>query len=733
MKTSQFTYRFFGLLVLVILTATGCKINDTTTIEPSQKTEFTDLQVNPDFKFETTKEVNIHLEIATSNPQEPTHKFEIYAGDPDSGGKLMATGVTSPYNSFQTSLNIPTSLSHIYVINRNVNGETEKVAIDASENNIYYSFNSGYKVIENFKSVSSYLDPGCSSCDEIVSGGTYNKLTIENNTVYCIEAGTNVTVTNKIEFKGGSLYVCGNLTVDKIQATNSGGDFVLSTGGTMNLSNGNIDKDLDNFISYGTASISGQVTINDMNFENHSTMNISGGVNIQTEDFLNNGLLNIAGSFNNNEEGVNSGTMNVSGHFNNNGNSVFTNECKLIITGNFNQNNEFENSDNAYVSVGQNTNLNGSSETIMGAQSMISTTSIHINDELIGPDVSCARIEVSQTTNINGSGDVSGHIDICDDDGIENNNGTIGNDVTFDCSCYIPTTNCNPGGGQPTVSDTDGDGVPDDQDDYPNDPDRCTNDYYPNATDYTTLAFEDLWYSYGDYDFNDLVVKTNYKIVKNAQNEIVELYGKYQIAAAGASMNNGFGVEFDFPSSIVSQVTGTQIDGTAVTLKASGIEDGPVNKAVMIVYDAVNDYLGTSMVNTIPGGNSMEIDTIEVYMSFTSPQATIGTAPFNPFMFISQVRGKEIHLIDHAPTELVDASYFGEGEDNSDPTVERYYVSDTYLPWVIEIPVSFKWPIENADILSAYLKFQQWAESSGTDFTDWYEDNPGYRDDNNIY
>ena len=52
MKTSQYIYRFLGLLVLVILTATGCKINDTTTIEPSQKTEFTDLQVNPDFKFD---------------------------------------------------------------------------------------------------------------------------------------------------------------------------------------------------------------------------------------------------------------------------------------------------------------------------------------------------------------------------------------------------------------------------------------------------------------------------------------------------------------------------------------------------------------------------------------------------------------------------------------------------------------------------------------------------------
>jgi LruC domain-containing protein len=723
-----------GTIFLILLMGTyGCRNNYETTT-PGPKSDFINLQIAPDFKFETTKEISIHIEVITSNNNEPTHKFMIYNADPDAGGQLITSGITNPYNSFSTDIKIPTYIEKLYIVKLDVNGDTEKVAVEATGNSIYYSFNENVVMMSNFKSTSSlYTDPGCGTCDEIISSGTYNKLTIDNNKVYCIETGSNVTVTNKIDFKGGHLYVCGNLTVSKIQANNNGGDFVLSSGGTMNLSNGNIDKDLDNFISFGTASITGQTTIKDMNFENQSVMNISGGVNIQTEDFHNSGTMNVAGHFNNNEEGVNSGTLTVAGHFNNNGNSEFTNECKLIINGNFNQNDLFTNADNAYVQVSQNTNLNGNSETNMGVQSLISTTDIHINNDLNGPNTSCARIDVSGTTNINGSGNVTGYMDICDADGIENNNGTVGSNVTFDCSCFVPTNGCNPGSGTPSNPDTDGDGCPDDQDDYPNDPDRCSNDYYPNQTDFTSLAFEDLWTNYGDYDFNDLVVKTNYKIVKNAQNEIVELVGKFHIAAVGASMNNGFGIEFDVPTTAVDEVTGTQILGSAVTVKSNGIEDGPVNKAVVIVYDAINDYTGSAMLNTIPGGNSMEIDTIEVTLKFASPQTSIGTPPYNPFMFISQTRGKEIHLIDNAPTELVSLSYFGEGVDNSDPALGRYYVSATNLPWVIEIPVSFEWPKENVDILSAYLKFQQWAESSGNQFPDWYQDLPGYRDADNIY
>jgi len=55
------------------------------------------------------------------------------------------------------------------------------------------------------------------------------------------------------------------------------------------------------------------------------------------------------------------------------------------------------------------------------------------------------------------------------------------------------------------LTDSDGDGIQDADDDFPNDPARAFINFFP-AAGYGSLAFEDLWPGKGDYDFNDLVV-----------------------------------------------------------------------------------------------------------------------------------------------------------------------------------------------------------------------------------
>ncbi len=720
-----------------LLMTTGCnnKGNDPT---PNQPQDFADLKISPDFKFETTKEIRIRLEVISPNPQEPTHKFSIFLGDPSQDGKLVMTGITNPYLVYESSLVVPSYVSSMFIQNQDVNNQIETVEAEIVNNEIRYIFNNNTKT--TIKSVSTispwHDDPGCGTYDVALSGN-YNRVDLEDGLIYCVLPGTSATITNQAFFKGGTLIVGGTISISNITVQgNSGGEFYVSSGGVYNTSNGNFQK-LNLFVNFGVTAISSNLTLTQCDrFENQGIMNIAGNINANTNsgEIYNSGTMNIAGHVNNGGFINNAGSMVVSGHFNNNGGNVeLYNECSLIITGNFNQNSDFYNDDNAYVQVGQNTYLNGGSNTYMGAQSLVKSNGIHFNSNVEGPSASCARFEVTNETRINGSGNITGHIDICDDNGVESNNGTLGPDVTFDCSCFIPTTNCNPGAGTPSNPDTDGDGCPDDQDEYPNDPTRCSSDYYPNETDFTSLAFEDLWTGTGDYDFNDLVVNTQYQIVKNAENKVVEVFGKFHIAAVGAGLNNGFGIEFDVPTSAIASATGTQIVGSAVTIASNGMEQGPLNKAVLIVYDAINDYLGTSMVNTVPGGNTMEIDTITVHMVFATPQAGIGTPPYNPFLFIDQERGKEIHLIDHEPTELVDPSYFGQEADDSNPAIGRYYVTSTNLPWAIEVPDSFEWPVEKVDILSAYLKFAEWAQSSGTVYTDWYLDLSGYRNQDNIY
>jgi len=282
-------------------------------------------------------------------------------------------------------------------------------------------------------------------------------------------------------------------------------------------------------------------------------------------------------------------------------------------------------------------------------------------------------------------------------------------------------------------TDTDGDGIPDNLDAYPLDPTRAFNSFYPNETDFGSFAFEDLWPGYGDYDFNDFVVNFNYKIVTNAQNNVVDVITKFQIMADGASLNNGFGIIFDAPSSTVASVTGCMKFGNAVQIDPKGYEMGHTNTTVIIPFDAINPIMEGGMVNTIPGGRYIQTTVNTVTTHFETPQASIGTPPFNPFIFVDQERGHEIHLKNEPPTNLVDPDYFDTYHDVSNPATGMYYISETGLPWAIEVPINFNYPIETADILTAHLKFAAWAQSSGVDFPDWYMDLPGYRNAANIY
>ena len=48
-------------------------------------------------------------------------------------------------------------------------------------------------------------------------------------------------------------------------------------------------------------------------------------------------------------------------------------------------------------------------------------------------------------------------------------------------------------------------------------------------------------------------------------------------------------------------------------------------------------------------------------------------------------------------------------------------------------PESFDYPVEKVQIINAYNYFASWAESSGSIHADWYFDEPGYRNDENVY
>ena len=291
---------------------------------------------------------------------------------------------------------------------------------------------------------------------------------------------------------------------------------------------------------------------------------------------------------------------------------------------------------------------------------------------------------------------------------------------------------------QSVSSDTDGDGISDDDDDFPNDPGRAFLNYFP-STGFGSLAFEDLWPGTGDYDFNDLVVDYRFEIITNASNKVSDVISKTAVRAIGAGFNNGLGFQFsnDIIQSSDLLVTGYSLEHEVVTLNENGLEANQSKPTIIIFDNAKNIIQSTGFgVNVEQSSPYVEPDTVFVNITFTPDVYEISDLDlesFNPFLIIDGIRGKEVHLSDFPPTDLADFDLFGTADDNSEPGSGRYYKSAKNLPWAINITESFDYSIEKSQIISGYNHFAEWAESSGQIYQDWYKDNSGYRNDENIY
>ena len=294
-----------------------------------------------------------------------------------------------------------------------------------------------------------------------------------------------------------------------------------------------------------------------------------------------------------------------------------------------------------------------------------------------------------------------------------------------------------------TLPDTDGDGVSDPTDDYPNDPSKAFNNYYPSKNGMSTLAFEDLWPAKGDYDFNDIVVDYRFNQITNAQSKVVKIEGKILPRATGAAYNNGFGFELPIPVSGVSSATGAQIKDNYINIAANGMEANQTN-AVYIAFDNAYKIFretnfvninGNAGINTTIGGSTGVADTINLVINLSQPvnMSVLGNPPYNPFMIVNKNRGMEVHLPNQANTSLANTSIFGTIDDNSIPASNRYYKTSNNLPWAVNIAESFDYPVEKVAIISAFTKFASWAQSNGSLYPDWYQNKSGYRNTQYIY
>lgn len=197
------------------------------------------------------------------------------------------------------------------------------------------------------------------------------------------------------------------------------------------------------------------------------------------------------------------------------------------------------------------------------------------------------------------------------------------------------------------LTDTDGDGIPDSLDAFPEDPSVASA-----VVRVYTIAFENSFAEVPDHDYNDLVAGIEITEYINSDNDVTKIRIKGKVLAGGTSDRNSFGVKLN-------------------------------GKDYIIIAD-VKDLL--SNWNTGLNESFKQSRTTNSFITFDSPvkKSDLGQAPYEPFMIVNGNGLKTVRM---------------------DDSVNSYGVSN-----VIAVPETWQWPYEGTDIWKAYPDFGKKSE-----------------------
>lgn len=300
--------------------------------------------------------------------------------------------------------------------------------------------------------------------------------------------------------------------------------------------------------------------------------------------------------------------------------------------------------------------------------------------------------------------------------------------------------------------DTDKDGIADRFDEFPNDADRAysiggskyqsgnmsfkddpepgTPDYFsPNGNKYYYHIFEDLWPNVGDYDFNDMVLKSELGWDRHGDNSLKHIYIKTTVQAVGAGIHNGLGME-------LFKESGDELTYMADEVTWFGdVSDDPDVRNGVILFDDVRTWQNPTYNNTSNPASDAEPQSIE-FQAYL-PTGMMTYFELMPYLFRTSNPGQQVRHFGLPPTASADMSMFGTYDDDSPTTgwswdvgstfdypltgSNAYYRTSMDHPWGIEfIDNDFKVAKERTDIMVAYPHFQDWAESGGQNNSHWY-------------
>ena len=259
---------------------------------------------------------------------------------------------------------------------------------------------------------------------------------------------------------------------------------------------------------------------------------------------------------------------------------------------------------------------------------------------------------------------------------------------------------------------------------------------YPSATGFVTLAYEDIWPSKGDYDFNDVVVQ--YRACQDKfEGQVMRYWVKGNLTAVGAEYHNGFAVRLEgVAASNVNTALISHRIGNDLTPE-SPLESGRQEAILTVLPDTRELFAreeGCRFFRTENGCFNQDVIPFSLYVPLVSgvDEVEAPTGVLDPFIFAvdgyghgahvssNNERGWEVHLKHQAPTEAFDMNTLGTVDDASVPAQSEYYMTDNGLPFAIQVSETWQAPREEVDITEAYSEFADFAESSGATNRSWF-------------
>jgi len=271
----------------------------------------------------------------------------------------------------------------------------------------------------------------CAQSTMVIDG--MNWVNIGSDDIACISSEYN----SGVNLNKGTLIINGTASIYNLNL--DAGDSVIVLG-TLNVGGININSPEAVFENYGTVNINGWSNLNGT-ITNYGEMTVNQGMNInQNGALVNNGTASIVASFNLNGSIVNNGYISILGTVYANSFADLVNNCTFDIGEiTINTTRTFEN--NGTFTAEKSLVLNNTLS-YFGAGSITSLANFTENNaSLNNTGAECNLISVKNYSMLN-SGTANGPIAICDENGIEADNGiNLVNGAAFSCDeCgYEPT------------------------------------------------------------------------------------------------------------------------------------------------------------------------------------------------------------------------------------------------------------------------------------------------------